>query len=134
MITQDSMRRAQVVPQIISLLERKAPAEDKDLILSFAPVILSEAPDRILFLLQPEALAERLLGHFHFIVREVPPSIQLFKGPPGIHVSVYNPGEAEALAMGGGAGLPMETTIVRTHTLDAPFIFESLKNYFSKAV
>jgi glutamate dehydrogenase len=107
--------------------------EDRNLILSFAPVILTEAPDRILFLLQPEALVERLLGHFQFIVREVPPSIQLFKGPPGIHVSVYNPSETEAMANGGGAGLPIETTVVRTHTLDAPFIFESLKNYFSKA-
>jgi glutamate dehydrogenase len=133
MITQDPAKKALIVSQIIGILRQKASAEDRDLILSFAPVILAEAPDQILFLLQPEALAERLLGHFHFIVREVPPSFQLFKGPPGIHVSVYNPIETEALAMGGGAGLPIETTVVRTHTLDAPFIFESLKNYFSKA-
>ena len=32
-----------------------------------------------------------------------------------------------------GNGLPHETTVVETHTLDAPFIFESLKNYFRKA-
>ena len=31
------------------------------------------------------------------------------------------------------SGIPLETTIVETHTLDAPFIFDSLKNYFSKA-
>jgi glutamate dehydrogenase len=133
MITQDPDKRAQVISQIVQILHQKAVLEDRSLILSFAPVILAEAPDRILFLLSPAVLAERLLGHFHFIVRAVPPSIQLFKGPPGIHVSVYNPSEAEARAMGGGAGLPMETTVVRTHTLDAPFIFESLKNYFSKA-
>ena len=97
------------------------------------PVIIEEASDRILFMLPPETLAERLLRHYDFIVHAMPPSIQLFKGPPGIHVSVYNPDEAEAKAMGGGAGLPIETTVVRTHTLDVPFIFDSLKNYFSKA-
>jgi glutamate dehydrogenase len=133
MITQNPGKRAQIISQVIEILRKKAEPEDKSLVLSLAPVILAEAPDRILFLLQPEALAARLLGHFQFIVREVPPSIQLFKGPPGIHVSVYNPSEEEALAMGGGAGLPLETTVVRTHTLDAPFIFDSLKNYFSNA-
>jgi glutamate dehydrogenase len=133
MITQDPQKRAQISSEVIEILAANAPETDKNLVLSFAPVILAEAPDRILFMLRPEVLADRLLGHFNFIVHEVPPSIQLFKGPPGIHVSVYNPTEEEALAMGGGEGLPLETTVVRTHTLDAPFIFESLKNYFSKA-
>jgi glutamate dehydrogenase len=133
MITQDPENRAQVISRIINLIDRTAPEKDKSLILSFAPVILEEAPDRILFLLPPEILADRLLRHFQFIVHAIPPTIQLFKGPPGIHVSVHNPDEEEAKAMGGGAGLPLETTVVRTHTLDAPFIFESLKNYFSKA-
>jgi glutamate dehydrogenase len=133
MITQHPENRAKVISRIIDLIGRTAPAKDRDLVLSFAPVILDEAPDRILFMLPPEILADRLFRHFNFIVHEIPPSIQLFKGPPGIHVSVYNPDEAEAKAMGGGAGLPLETTVVRTHTLDAPFIFESLKHYFSKA-
>jgi glutamate dehydrogenase len=133
MFTQDPDKRAHILSQVIEILHQKAAYEDKNLILSFAPVILAEAPDRILFLLPPDVLAERLMSHFHFMVREMPPSIQLFKGPPGIHVSVYNPNEAEARILGGGTGLPLETTIVRTHTLDAPFIFESLKNYFSKA-
>jgi glutamate dehydrogenase len=133
MITQDPDKRAQIISQITEILHSKTVSEDRGLLLSFAPVILDEAPDRILLMLPPEVLADRLLSHFHFIVCEVPPSIQLFKGPPGVHVSVYNPGEAEARALGGGTGLPLETTVVRTHTLDAPFIFESLKNYFSKA-
>ncbi|MDM7998232.1 MAG: NAD-glutamate dehydrogenase [Acidobacteriota bacterium] len=133
MITEDPKKRAQITAHVIDILARKVSPEDKNLIASFAPVILSEASDRILFLLPPETVAERLLRHYNFVVHEVPSSIQLFKGPPGIHVSVYNPCEEEAIAMGGGAGLPLETTVVRTHTLDAPFIFESLKNYFSKA-
>ena len=133
MNTQDSNKRAHVASQVIEILKRKAAPEDQRVLLSFASIILAEASARILFLLPPEALAERLLGHFHFIVREGPPPHQLFKGTPGIHVSVYNPGEAEAFTMGGGSGLPLETTVVRIHTLDAPFIFESLKNYFSRA-
>jgi glutamate dehydrogenase len=133
MITEDPEKRAQVAARIIEILQKTAAEEDKNLVMSFAPVILAEAPDRIMFMLEPEVLAKRLLQHFQFIVREMPPSYQLFKGPPGLHVSVYSPHEEEALAMGGGAGLPLETTVVRTHTLDAPFIFESLKNYFSRA-
>jgi glutamate dehydrogenase len=133
MITQDTEKRVRISSQIIDILVEKAPPDDKNLVRSFAPVILAEASDRNLFMLQPEIMAERLLRHFNFVVHEVPPSIQLFKGPPGIHVSVYNPCEEESLAMGGGAGLPLETTVVRTHTLDTPFIFESMKNYLHKA-
>ena len=61
------------------------------------------------------------------------PAHQLYKGLPGIHVSVRNPSEEEARALGGGAGLPLETTIVQTHTPDRPFIFDSLKNYLQKS-
>jgi glutamate dehydrogenase len=132
MIIGDPVKRAQIVAQVMQILENKATAEDRNLLFSFAPVILAESPDRILFLLPPEILVNRLMRHFQFVVREIPSPSQLFKGPPGIHVSVYNPTEEEALAMGGGAGLPLETTVIRTHTLDAPFIFESLENYFSK--
>jgi glutamate dehydrogenase len=133
MITVDPDKRAHVIAQVIQLLEGRAAADDRHLLLPFAQVILAEAPDRILFMLPIEILANRLMRHFQFFVHEMPPSIQLFKGPPGIHVSVYNPSEEEALAWGGGTGLPLETTVVHTHTLDAPFIFDSLKNYFSKA-
>ncbi len=133
MITANPSKRAQVIAQVMNVLEGRSSAEDRQLLLSFAQVILAEAPDRILFMLPIEILANRLTRHFRFFVHEVPPSIQLFKGPPGVHVSVYNPSEEEALAWGGGAGLPLETTVVHTHTLDAPFIFDSLKNYFSKA-
>ena len=123
MITFDTKKKAQALSQVIEILKRKASAADKELSLAFAPVIVAETPDRIMLTLHPEALAERILRHFRFIAREIPPSTQLFKGLPGIHVSVRNPGEEEASAIGGGAGLPLETTIVETHTLDAPFIF-----------
>jgi hypothetical protein len=51
----------------------------------------------------------------------------------GIHVSARNPDDAGWVSAGPGDGLPQEVTIVQTHTQDAPFIFESLKNYFRKA-
>jgi glutamate dehydrogenase len=133
MITANPSKRAQVIAQVMQVLEGRVAADDRHLLLSFAQVILAEAPDRILFMLPVEILTNRLLRHFRFFVHEMPPSIQLFKGPPGIHVSVYNPSEEEALAWGGGTGLPLETTVIHTHTLDASFIFDSLKNYFSKA-
>lgn len=133
MITRDPQRRERIIAGVLGQLQQRAVPEDRELIASFARVLLAETPDRILFLFPSEILAERVLRAFQFVAREMPPSTQLFKGPPGIHVSVHNPDETEALATGGGAGLPLETTVVRTHTPDAPFLFESLKNYFSRA-
>jgi glutamate dehydrogenase len=66
-------------------------------------------------------------------VHVIPPPLQLYRGLPGIHVSVRKPTDQEAIAAGAGAGLPLETTVVETHTPDVPFIFDSLKNYFAKA-
>jgi glutamate dehydrogenase len=133
MMTEEPEKRAQIYAQVTELLRQKAANEDLELLLAFAPVSFAEMPDSIALKLPPDALAERIIGHFRFIAREIPPSIQLYRGLPGIHVSALNPSESESRAIGGGAGLPLETTVVRTHTVDAPFIFESLKNYFSKA-
>src|SRR4030095_2768784 len=103
------------------------------LVLALAPVVFAEIADRLALGLPAPALAARLLSHFRFIARDMPPAHQLYKGLPGIHVVARNPGEAESAAIGGGQGLPLETTIVETHSTDTPFIFESLKNYFQKA-
>jgi glutamate dehydrogenase len=132
MLTQDPHGRADRLRSILGILERDSRAEDRALVLQLAPVLFSELPDRIALALPVPALAARLLSHFRFVARSMPPAHQLYKGLPGIHVTVYNPGEEEARRLGGGQGLPVETTIVETHTLDAPFIFESLKNYFRK--
>ena len=59
----------------------------------------------------------------------IPPEHQLYRGLPGIHVTVRNPDEAEEAATGSISGHYHEVTIVETHTPDAPFIFESLKNF-----
>jgi glutamate dehydrogenase len=133
MITADPGRRAARLEELKQVLALRAAPEDRDLLLSFAPVVFSGMPDRIALGLPVEALATRMLDHFRFVAREIPPAIQLYKGLPGIHVAARSPSEAEAAAWGSSDGIPLETTIVETHTLDAPFIFESLKNYFRKA-
>ncbi len=133
MISSDPEKRSQVHEQVIQILVQRTCSEDRDLVLGFAGVDLAETPDRIAMHLAPEALAERILSHYRFIARTIPPSIQLYRGLPGIHVSVRRPSEQESLAMGAGGGFPLESTLVETHTPDVPFIFDSLKNYFAKA-
>jgi glutamate dehydrogenase len=133
MITTDRAKREAKQARLLELLSEKASPEDRELLLSFAPVVFAETPDRIALNIFPEALAERIYRHFRFVAREIPPAPQLYRGVPGIHVSVYNPNEADATAMSEGGDLPGETTVVETHTVDAPFIFDSLKNYFSRA-
>jgi glutamate dehydrogenase len=133
MITADPQKRGARLDELKSILARKAAPEDAELLLAFGPVVYEMMPDRIALGLDPETLAARIQSHFRFVVREMPPAFQLYKGVPGIHVSVRNPTEDEARACGAGQGLPLETTLVQTHTMDAPFIFESLKNYFQKA-
>src|SRR5262245_48863495 len=50
----------------------------------------------------------------------MPPSGQLYRGLPGLHVAVRNaPGDPDA-------------TLIETHTAYVPFIFESLKNYLQR--
>jgi glutamate dehydrogenase len=129
----DPERRSAQLAAVTDILGREAPPEERDLRLSLAPILFAAMPARLADELPPAALAARLLLHFRFIVREMPPAHQLYKGLPGIHVSVTSPSEEEARALGGGVGLPVETTIVRTHTPDRPFIFDSLKNYFQKS-
>jgi glutamate dehydrogenase len=131
-ITADPQRRQSRLAELQGILRAEAPPEDRDLILQLAPVILAEMPDRIALGLPAAALAARVRSHFRFVAREIPPAYQLYKGLPGIHVWARNPKEDEARAIGGGQGLPIESTIIEAHTIDAPFIFESLKNYFRK--
>jgi glutamate dehydrogenase len=132
MITADPARRSTRLAEVLEALHRMAASEDRELVQAFAPVVFTEMPDRLALGLCAETLAARLLSHFRFVAREIPPPIQLYRGLPGIHVQARNPRPEEAAAQGGGQGLPKETTVVETHTADMPFIFDSLKNYFRK--
>jgi glutamate dehydrogenase len=133
MVHGDPERRSAQLAAVTEILEREAPPEDRSLLLCLAPVFFAGMPARLALEMPAPAVAARLLFNYRFVVREMPPAHQLYKGLPGIHVSVSNPGEEEARALGGGAGLPVETTILQTHTPDRPFIFDSLKNYLQKS-
>ena len=133
MLHVDSNERATQIAKILEVIKREAPADDRELVLSLAPILLPEMPPRIVEM-PPEVVATRILKlHYPYIAREMPPAHQLYKGVPGIHVSATNLSEDESRAIGGGNALPLETTILRTHTADRPFIFDSLKNYLQKS-
>jgi len=129
----EPQQRAARLEEVQEILGHEAPPEDRELVLSFAPRAFEDMPSRIALKLPASAVAARLLSHFRFVAREIPPPHQLYRGLPGIHVGVWNPDEEQARAIGGGTGLPLETTIVQTHTADGPFIFDTLKNYFQRA-
>jgi glutamate dehydrogenase len=133
MVHGDPRARSARLAEVTDILRRDAAPEDQALLQGLLPIVFAGMPARLALDLPKEAVAARVLRHFRFVVREMPPAHQLYKGLPGIHVSVRNPSEEEARALGGGAGLPVETTIVQTHTPDRPFIFDSVKNYLQKS-
>ena len=134
MLQADEGERAARLAQVLDALKREAPAEDRELVLSLAPILFAGMPARIGLGMPAEVVAARILKlHYPFIAREMPPSHQLYKGLPGIHVSATNLGEEDSRRIGGGTVLPLETTVLRTHTPDRPFIFDSLKNYLQKS-
>ena len=128
MITADPQRRVSTLARILDHVGRTAPDADRDLLLALAPVVYGDMPDPLALRLSPEMISARLAGIFRFVARTMPPAVQLYKGLPGLHVAVRNPDDAEARAEGS----THEVTIVETHSPDAPFVFESLKNYFKK--
>ena len=134
MLHADSQERSARLAQVLEILKREAPAEERELVLALTPILFAGMPARIGLRLPPEVVAARILKlHYPFIAREMPPAHQLYKGLPGIHVGAANLSEEDSRRIGGGAGLPLETTILRTHTPDRPFIFDSLKNYLQKS-
>jgi glutamate dehydrogenase len=132
MITADPQRRVSTLAEIQDILARDCAPDDRELLQSFAGAIYTELPDSIALRLPSPALAARIRQYFQFVARTMPPAFQLYKGLPGLHVVVRNPDEAEEMACGGADGGAHEATIVETHSPDAPFIFESLKNFFQK--
>jgi glutamate dehydrogenase len=132
MVHGDPQQRSARLAEVTAILKGEAQPEELELLLSLAPILFGGMPARLALDLPAPAVAARVLLYFRFVAREMPPGHQLYKGLPGIHVSVRNPSEDEARVLGGGAGLPLETTIVQTHTPDRPFIFDSVKNYLQK--
>jgi len=132
MITQDPSARAFRLAEIEELLKTDAKSGDEALLLSFARVVFNDLPDATALEGTARKLADRLTHHFNFFVHEVPEADQAGSGVPGLHVRARDLGVSETRVIGGKT-VASEVTVVETHTLDAPFIFESLKNYFRKA-
>ena len=116
MITADPQRRVSTLARILDHVGRTAPDADRDLLLALAPVVYGDMPDALALRLTPEAISARLASIFRFVARTMPPAVQLYKGLPGLHVTVRNPDDAEARAEGS----THEVTIVETHSPDAP--------------
>ena len=132
MITQDPAARALRLAEIEDTLKAAAGSEDAALLLAFSRAFYVEMPDSIALDGDPKRTAQRLTQHFNFFVHEVPEANQAGQGAPGLHVKARNIGISETRVIAGKT-ISAEVTVVETHTLDAPFIFESLKNYFRKA-
>jgi glutamate dehydrogenase len=132
MITADPARRTALFQDVSARLDEGTPPEDRDLLRAFAAVVFPAMPDAIAFHIAPAEIAARLRRYFRFVVRAMPPEHQLYRGLPGIHVVVRNPDAEEEASAGSATGHHHEITIVETHTPDAPFIFESLKNFFQR--
>ena len=88
MITADPGRRQERLNEVMGLLGREA--APGDLLLSFAPHVFAELPDTLALGLPAPALAARLRDHYDFFARSIPPSTQLYRGLPGLHVVVRN--------------------------------------------
>jgi hypothetical protein len=95
MVQGDPQQRASRLAEVTEVLKRDAPPEERDLVLALAPILFSGMSARVALELPASAVAARILFHGRFIVREMPPAHQLYKGLPGIHVSVSSPSEEE---------------------------------------
>ncbi len=124
----DAARRAALRDDVLRIARANASDDDRPLIEALVPTVFDQVPDGLVLRLSAETLATRIAGALTFLAHTMPPEVQLYKGLPGLHVSVHNPPDDSP---GNGVdGRPGEVTIVETHTPDAPFIFESLKNFF----
>jgi glutamate dehydrogenase len=132
MITADPQRRAATLDEIQRTLASEAAPDDAELLRQLAPLVFAAMPDALALRLTPAALAARISECFRFVAHTVTPAFQVYKGLPGLHVAVHNPDAGEEPAGRPVDGRTHEVTIVETHCADAPFIFESLKNYFQR--
>jgi glutamate dehydrogenase len=133
MIRLSSDEKARKLEAVLEHLQKNQPAAEWELLSAFTKVVFAALPDWMTRGIAVQDLADRIRDNYRFFVKELPPPTQLYRGLPGLHVVVRHSIEAESLHTVRGKSIPMDTTIVETHTPDAPFIFESLRNYFRKA-
>jgi NAD-specific glutamate dehydrogenase len=133
MISVSAEEKAKKLDEILALLQQRRPQENWALVSSFARAVFESLPEWMARGMTTQDLSERIWDNFRFFTKEMPPPTQLYRGLPGLHVVVRHSAESEGLHTVKGKAIPMDTTIVETHTPDAPFIFDSLMNYFRKA-
>ena len=133
MLSVSAEDKARKLDEILEHLQKTRPDENWELLQSFARVVYDGIPEWMVTGIDARELGERLWDNFRFFVKELPPPNQLYRGLPGLHVVARHSREEESLHLVDGKAIPIETTIVETHTPDAPFIFGSLMNYFRKA-
>ena len=91
MITIDPARRTAILAEVERLIGSQAPASERERLLTFARVAFAEMPDQMAFHLHLPEVAARLVEFYDFVVRQMPPEHQLYRGLPGIHVVARNP-------------------------------------------
>ena len=106
MITAEPLRRSELVADVHRLLGERSAPDDREMLLTFASIVLPEIPDSMMLRMSPEAMAARLTGYFNFATRTIPPEHQLYRGLPGLHVAVRNPDDAEERGDAGHDGGP----------------------------
>ncbi len=133
MVHGDPHQRTARLAEVTEILKREAPPEDLELLLSLAPIFFADMPARLALDLPAAVVAARLAAPLPLRGdARCPRRTSSTRACPASTSRSATPREEEARALGGGAGLPLETTIVETHTPDRPFIFDSLKNYLQK--
>lgn len=133
MLTVSTEEKQRKLEAILEHLKKAKPDENWELLESFARVVYDALPEWMATGMSAKNLAARLADNYRFFVKELPPPTQLYRGLPGLHVVARHSAEDESLHTVRGKTIPMDTTIVEAHTPDAPFIFDSLMNYFRKA-
>ena len=91
MTTAEPQRRAELASDVQRLLGERSDPKERELLLTFASIVLPEIPDSMVLRLSPQALAARISGYFDFATKTIPPEHQLYRGLPGLHVVVRNP-------------------------------------------
>lgn len=137
-------QRQKLWEEILVIIPSAVSPEEQESAVAFSSRCFSETPDRTVLTLPFQQLGRLLLDHYRFFAHDMPPDHQLHNGIsggipgglPGIHVQVHNPppeGCYTACSPDTSTATSFETTAVRIHTIDGPFIFESLRNYFRRS-
>ena len=81
MVHGDPQQRSARLAEVTEILKREAQPEERELLLSLAPILFAGMPARLALDLPAPAVAARVLLHFRFVAREMPPAPPALQGP-----------------------------------------------------